>query len=106
MGMLDVITRVLRLDEGVKEIIIDDNESEPSIIIDSELSTVSKNPVQNKVITNRIYTIEAQIDTLEEQIDTKQDASPYIRKIYIGDNETPDESFGEEGDIYIYLPTQ
>lgn len=106
MGMLDVITRVLRLDEGVKEIIIDDNESEPSIIIDSALSTVSKNPVQNKVITNRIYTIEAKIDTLEEQIDTKQDASPYIRKIYIGSEQTPDASFGEEGDIYIYLPTQ
>ena len=106
MGMLDVITRVLRLDEGVKEITINDNGSEPSIIIDSVLSTVSENPVQNKVITNRINTIEAQVVDLTNEVDTKQDASPYIRKIYIGSEQTPDVSLGDEGDMYIYLPTQ
>lgn len=91
MGMLDVITRVLRLDEGVKQIVIDDSVT-PDYIVDSELSTVSTNPVQNKVITNAL--------------NNKIDKSPYIRKIYIGSEQTPDVSLGDEGDIYIYLPTQ
>lgn len=91
MGMLDVITRVLRLDEGVKQIVIDDSVT-PDYIVDSELSTVSTNPVQNKVITNAL--------------NNKIDKSPYIRKIYIGSEQTPDISLGDEGDIYIYLPTQ
>lgn len=91
MGMLDVITRVLRLDEGVKQIVIDDSVT-PDYTVDSELSTVSTNPVQNKVITNAL--------------NNKIDKSPYVRKIYIGSEQTPDVSLGEEGDIYIYLPTQ
>ena len=35
---------------------------------------------------------------------TKQDYSMYIRKIYIGTDEVPSNSVGEDGDLYIYRP--
>lgn len=34
----------------------------------------------------------------------KQDYSILIRKIHIGSAETPDDSLGEDGDLYIYRP--
>lgn len=108
MGILDVLTRVQRMDEGVKDITIEDSSTEPSIIVDSELSAVSENPVQNKVITNAISSQGTEISQNTSEINSLQinkiDKSPYIRKIHIGSTQTPDASLGEDGDLYIYLP--
>ncbi len=101
MGILDIITRVERLGDGIKEIQIEDSDDPCGITVDSELSTTSENPVQNKVITGAILEQQTQINDLQEN---KQDYSPYIRKIYIGSDATPSNTLGEDGDLYIYLP--
>lgn len=115
MGLLEVLTRVRRLDDGLKEITIEDNSTESTIIIDDELSAVSENPVQNKVITNaiteqntRIVTLDADLINqgarLETQISNKLDKNNLIRKIHIGNTENPPSNLGNDGDLYIYSP--
>lgn len=42
----------------------------PGSVVDSELSTTSTNPVQNKVITNRINSISNDVTTLSDSIST------------------------------------
>lgn len=42
------------------------------VVIDDKLSTESTNPVQNKVITERINQIQSDLDTAEGEIDTLQ----------------------------------
>lgn len=42
------------------------------VVIDDNLSTESTNPVQNKVITERINQIQSDLDTAEGEIDTLQ----------------------------------
>lgn len=103
LGLLEVLTRVQRLENGVKEISIDDDGEDCDIVVDSELSTISENPVQNKVITSAIggHTV-----AINELANTKQDYSPFIRRIYVGNEQTPSNTFGEDGDMYIYNPNQ
>lgn len=43
-----------------------------SVVVDDTLSTESTNPVQNKVITERINQIQSDLDTAEGEIDTLQ----------------------------------
>lgn len=52
-----------------------------SIIVDDKLSTTSKNPVQNKVITNALEDKADKADVLviEQQLETKADASDLQR---------------------------
>ena len=99
------------------------NGTEPGITVDTELSSESINPVQNKVIyealdettTNLRGEITESADDLTAvinsnytdlvgQINTKQDASVLIRRIWIGNDETPSVTLGDNGDIYIYKP--
>lgn len=42
------------------------------VVIDDKLSTESTNPVQNKIITERINQIQSDLDTAEGEIDTLQ----------------------------------
>lgn len=46
---------------------------QPSITIDSELSSISKNPVQNKTITQNITTLEARVGAAENTIQSNMD---------------------------------
>lgn len=43
-----------------------------SVVVDDTLSTESTNPVQNKIITERINQIQSDLDTAEGEIDTLQ----------------------------------
>ncbi len=104
MGLTNVLTRVQRLSDGVKRITIDNDETPPTIIVDAAFSTTSENPVQNKVITTKIIEQEASIVDLTTQVDNKVTKSEQIRKIYIGSEETPSSSLGQDGDLYIYSP--
>ena len=113
MGLLDVLTRVQRLSTGVKQIQIEDDNTSPTIVIDNQLSSVSENPVQNKVITGAINTINGSINTInnnmasmEAEIQTKQPYSMLIRRIWIGNDLIPSSSVGQDGDIYIYRPQE
>lgn len=46
---------------------------QPSIIIDSELSSISKNPVQNNIITQNITALEARVGAAENTIQSNID---------------------------------
>ena len=46
---------------------------QPSITIDSELSSISKNPVQNKIITQNITALEARVGAAENTIQSNMD---------------------------------
>jgi len=61
--------------------------------------------IENNVISNT-----AQPDVTKAYVDTalagKQDFSLLIRRIHIGTAQTPSASLGEDGDLYIYRPTE
>jgi len=61
--------------------------------------------IENNVISNT-----AQPDVTKAYVDTalagKQDFSILIRRIHIGTAQTPSASLGEDGDLYIYRPTE
>lgn len=89
-------------------------DNQDVIAIDNQMSNSSENPVQNKVITE---TINSAVTTMETTIDevvadigtelqTKVDKDINFRKIIIGTDEIPCPNVGEEGDIYIYMPTE
>ena len=66
-----------------------------SVNVDSELSTTSENPVQNKVITNKVNTIEQSITNLSGTIPTKvsdlTNDSGYITNAALTDLATKEE---------------
>lgn len=88
------------------------NGTEPGITVDTELSSESINPVQNKVIYEALETsksnleniINTNVEELTSQIETKQDYSSLIRRIWIGNSEVPPDTLGDNGDIYIFKP--
>lgn len=63
-----------------------------SVTVDSELSTTSENPVQNKVIANRVNELQADIDTIivssdvKDVVGTKADLDAYDTST-LGDND-------------------
>lgn len=61
-------------------------------------------------ITNGVITNTAQPDVNKTYVDNglagKLDYSVLFRKIHIGTAETPSASLGEDGDLYIYRPTE
>lgn len=61
--------------------------------------------IEGNVISNT-----AQPDVNKAYVDTglagKQDFSLLIRRIHIGTAQTPSSSLGEDGDLYIYRPTE
>ena len=115
MGILDVIARVTRLQEGVHLELEESQTPVPEIVIDDQLSSVSENAVQNKVITNAINQLRTNVSNntseitvlqndVQELENEKQDASPLIRRIYVGNDEPPSNTIGRNGDLYFVIP--
>ena len=61
-------------------------------------------------ITGNVISNTAQPDVNKAYVDTalagKQDFSLLIRRIHIGTAQTPSSALGEDGDLYIYRPTE
>lgn len=100
------------LDGGVIDIAAEIN-------VDTEMSDVSENAVQNKVIKAYVDTIPritvdstllpdstnpVQNKVIYSNLANKVDKTPNIREIYVGTAETPDPSLGKDGDLYIFKP--
>lgn len=76
-------------------------DNQDVIAIDTSMSASSTNPVQNKVISSKLTEMET---SFTNNLNNKLDNSEYYRKIYFGNDETPSPDFGENGDVYIYIP--
>ena len=64
MGDINLRTKINNLDERVSK--VEESGGGTSIIVDSELSSTSTNPVQNKVITETVNRINNNVNKLTE----------------------------------------
>ena len=84
-----VPTRLSELADDAEHRTVTDNEKEkwnkPSIIVDTELSDTSENPVQNKAITNAFINFEDNVDlhlnNIRTELDTKADKTALDSKV-------------------------